>query len=132
MAVARKTKRAPTCSDLPSISELNRLVESESDDDGEKWWKKHLREQAARDAQFKKFSAAVKKAMRSAGAFEVRSQLERQGGKIIIHKSTRPGVAYQVTQIDNRGPSGHTDSRSLDAAIKRAWEDVHPKEKAKY
>lgn len=107
------------------------LGESDEEDD-EKWWQEYLQQQEARKKQMAAFGRAVKKAMRSKGAFEVRSQFEHQGGKIIIHKSTRPGVAYQVTFIDRRGPSGHSDARSLDAAIKRAWEDVHPKEKAKY
>ncbi len=103
---------------------------AELDDD--KWFREFEADERRAKARFEGFRRTVKAAMSSKGAFEVRSQFEAQGGKIIIHKSTRPGVAYQVTQIDSRGPSGHSDAGSLDDAIKRAWDDVHPREKAKY
>ena len=100
--------------------------------DEDEWWRQVEADELRAKERFAAFRRAVKERMRSKGAFEVDSQFERQAGKIIIHKSTRPGIAYQVTQIDNRGPVGHADAKSLDDAILRAWDDVHPREKAKY
>lgn len=107
-------------------------VTEDQDVDDEPWWREYLRGEADRKLQLEAFAQAVSSAMEREGVFEVRSQFERQGGRIVIHGSTRPGIAYQVTFIDREGPSGHSDARSLDAAIKRAWEDVHPDEKAAY
>lgn len=108
-------------------------VESKKDDiEDEEWFKDFEAAQAKEKKAFGKFAQKVKRAMRSKGVYEVKSQFESQGGKIIIHKSTRPGVAYQVTQIDNRGPSGHHDSHDLNDAIKEAWLDVSRAEKRKF
>ncbi len=100
--------------------------------DDDNWLEEFEREERQRAEQFERFKKHVKRAMDKDGAFEIRSQFEHWGGSIILHKSTRPGVAYQVTFVDRLGPSGHSDAPSLDAAIKRAWEDVHPKEKKKF
>jgi len=100
----------------------------ESIEDWERDWEA---ERAARKKALNAFTREVKKVMRSKGVYEVRNAFPN-GGKTILHKSTRPGVAYQVTWIDNRGPSGHSDQKTLDSAIKRVWEDVHASVKRRF
>lgn len=103
-----------------------------SDVDDELWYEQFLADERRRERQFKRFSDAVRRTMRSKGAYTARSQFVNFGGSLVIHRSTRPGVAFQVTQLDSRGPSGHADARDLETAIKYAWQDLHPEVRASF
>lgn len=47
--------------------------------------------------------------------------VERRGrGRVLVHRSTRPGVEWQATWFDANGePWGHTEHATLDEAVRR-------------
>lgn len=101
------------------------------EDEDEAWIRdfdaRAAREKAARE----RFGAVLKRALASKGALRAPNQYP-DGGYLIVHRSTRPGVAFQVSHFDRRGPVGHMDAGSLEKAVKYAWEDLSRTEKAKY
>jgi len=69
------------------------------------------------------FRREVRRAMKAKGAYEIRNAFP-SNGRTILHKSTYPGVAYQVSWLDDDGPVGHAEAQGLDDAIDRVWEDL--------
>ena len=109
------------------------VFESKLDDaEDDEWFDDFEAAVAKEDKAKAAFAKEVKRAMKSRGAYQIDSQFRRANGVIIIHRSTRPGIAYQVSLVDDQGPSGHMDAKSLDSAIKYAWDDVSREEKRRF
>lgn len=62
------------------------------------------------------FVARVTDDMATRGMF--RAALRRDGEHVTLTRSTRPGVALQVTHWVGGVPVGHVDVQSLDAAVR--------------
>jgi len=53
-------------------------------------------------------------------------QVQTSFGCLIVHPSTRPGYAYQITSLDlNDLPMGHTDCKSIEEAAKELCQRAH-------
>jgi hypothetical protein len=68
------------------------------------------------------WSARVAQVLRISLAMQVRTSF----GCLIVHPSTRPGYAYQITSLDLKSePMGHTDCKDLPEAAKELCQRAH-------
>jgi hypothetical protein len=77
------------------------------------------------------FVSSVRFGLERDAIYELRNSFPNNG-RTVIHRSTRPGVVWQVTWLDDAGPVGHSDQQTIEGAAKRAWEDAHPVERARF
>jgi len=49
--------------------------------------------------------------------------VDRHGGVALIHRATRPGVEWQGSKFDSRGPYGHVEAQTREDAVRQLVKD---------
>lgn len=94
------------------------------------WWAEYEAQNALEAKRLETFARIVRHEMGARGAMRLKSQYASANGSMIIHRSTRRGIDYQVSYFDDGGAVGHSNCGSLEEAIESSWEDFCPELKS--